>query len=106
MDCPCNTPPGNTQDIQSFIGNDYFCESGNPAKANDSDLVYKLYTNDPLWDGQGCGLQEGNCCEAPGLPWFYKTFNSTTDYIELRECSDQSTDLDDVPFSLYEMYIK
>ena len=100
--CPCNTPPGSTQDIQSFIGNDYFCESGNPANG----WIYKLYTDDPLWDGQGCGLQEGNCCEAPGLPWFYKTFNSTTDYIELRECSDQSSNNEDVPFSLYEIYIK
>ena len=97
--CPCNTPPSSTQNIQSFIGNDYFCESGNPADS----WIEKLYTDDPLWDGQGCGLQEG---EAPGLPWFYKTFNSTTNYIELRECGDESTDIDDVPFSLYEIYIK
>ena len=100
--CPCNTPPGSTQDIQSFIGNDYFCESGNPANG----WTYKLYTDDPLWDGQGCGLQEGNCCEAPGLPWFYKTFNSTTDYIELRECGYEPTYNEDVPISLYEIYIK
>ena len=100
--CPCNTPPGSTQDIQSFIGNDYFCESGNPANG----YTNKLYTDDPLWDGQGCGSQEGNCCAAPGLPWFYKTFNSTTDYIELRECGDQSTNDEDVPISLYEIYIK
>ena len=100
--CPCNTPPGSTQDIQSFIGNDYFCESGNPGNGW-TDI---LYTDDPLWDGQGCGLQEGNCCETPGLPWFYKTFNSTTDYIELRECGDELTNNDDVPFSLYEIYIK
>ena len=99
--CPCNTPPGSTQDIQSFIGNNYFCESGNPVA-----WTRKFYTDDPLWDGQGCGLQEGNCCAAPGLPWFYKTFNSTTDYIELRECGDESTDNEDVPFSLYEIYIK
>ena len=26
--CPCNTPPSSTQDLQSFIGNNYFCESG------------------------------------------------------------------------------
>ena len=100
--CPCNTPPSSTQDIQSFIGNDYFCESGNPT-GGWTDIVY---TDDPLWDGQGCGSHEGNCCEAPGLPWFYKTFNSTTDYIELRVCGDESTNNEDVPFSLYEIYIK
>ena len=99
--CPCNIPLSRTQDIQSFIGNDYFCESGNPVG-----WTYELYTRDPLWDGQGCGSQEGSCCAAPGLPWFYKTFNSTTDYIELRECGDEPTYIDDVPFSLYEIYIK
>ncbi len=26
--CPCNDRPGGTQNVQSFIGNDYFCESG------------------------------------------------------------------------------
>ena len=26
--CPCNTPPGSTQQVQSFVGSHYFCESG------------------------------------------------------------------------------
>ena len=46
--CPCNTPPGETQKIQPFVGNDYFCESGNP----NTYWTYKLYTDDPLWDGK------------------------------------------------------
>ena len=101
--CPCNTPPGDYQYVQSFIGNDYFCESGNP----NNYWLYVLYTADPLWDGEGCGTQEGDCCAAAGLPWFHKTFNyTTTDYLEIRVCGDQSISNEDVPFSFYELYVK
>ena len=101
--CPCNTPPGNTQDIQSFVGDDYFCESGNP----NAYFLESIYTADPLWDGEGCGSQEGNCCAVAGPPWFHKTFNSsTTDHIEVRVCGDQTTVDEDVPISIYEIYVK
>ena len=101
--CPCNDPPGGTQNVQSFIGNDYFCESGNPTYWS-----YTFYSNDPLWDGDGCGSQELQCCSAhPNLPWFHKTFNSsTTDYIELRLCGSQYPSNEDVPIGLYEIYVK
>ena len=46
--CPCNTPPGGVQP-------DYFCESGNP----NSNVSPTLYSNDPLWDGEGCGTHAG-----------------------------------------------
>ena len=98
--CPCSQ--GCTQSVQSFIGNDYFCESGNP----NYHYQVKLYTQDPLWDGKGCGTNEATCCSAAGLPWFNKVLNSTTtDYIELRVCADQGTD-EDVPVSFYDIYIK
>ena len=101
--CPCNTPPGDTQDVQSFIGNDYFCESGNP----NSGWASVLYSNDPLWDGEGCGTQEGDCCAAAGLPWFHKTFNyTTTNYLEIRVCGDEALGNEDTPFSFYELYVK
>ena len=102
FNCPCSN--GSTQTIvQSFIGNDYFCESGNPQGHPSNNLL----TQDPLWDGKGCDSLEVNCCSAPGLPWFNKIVNSTTtDYIELRVCCDESTDNEDVPVSFYEIYIK
>ena len=50
--CPCSQ--GTTQSVQSFISNDYFCESGNP----NNKFELKLYTQDPLWDGKGCGTNE------------------------------------------------
>ena len=99
--CPCNN--GSTATVQSFIGDDYFCESGNSL----TNWQYKLYTNDPLWDGEGCGGIEGDCCNAPGIPWFHKVLNSTTtDDIELRVCGDQDTGNEDTPVRLYEIYVK
>ena len=100
--CPCNTPPGGTQQIQSFVESNYFCESGN---SNGS--ASKLFTDDPLWDGQGCGTQEVSCCSVPGLPWFHRDYGNVTtmDYIELRVCADQPTYNEDVPVSFYEIYV-
>ena len=100
--CPCST--GSSQIVPSFVGNHYFCESGNHA----SGWSPVLYTSDPLWDGQGCGVLEATCCSAPGLPWFHRDYGSTTttDYIELRVCSDQENANEDSPVSFYEIYVK
>ena len=100
--CPCNTPPGGTQQVQSFVGSNYFCESG-----TNNTWTNTLYTGDPLWDGKGCGTNETICCSAPGLPWFHRDYGNvtTTDYIELRVCGDQSTYNEDVPVRFYEIYV-
>ena len=101
--CPCNTPPGASQQVQSFVGDDYFCESGNP----NTYWSFTLYYDDPLWDGISCGTQEGKCCSAPGLPWFHKKLNVTSnDYIEVRVCCDQTSIDEDVPISYYDIYVK
>ena len=103
--CPCSQGSTQNSTLQSFIGNDYFCESGNPA----TDGTYQsiLYASDPLWDGKGCGSLEGTCCAAPGLPWFHKKLNTTTtDYLELRVCGDEGTGNEDTPISFYEIYVK
>ena len=102
--CPCSAGSTQGPTLQSFIGNDYYCESGNPA--TDGTYQHILYTSDPLWDGQGCGSLEENCCAAPGLPWFNKVLNTTTsDYLELRVCSDQET-TEDSPVNYYEIYVR
>ncbi|XP_019856819.1 PREDICTED: uncharacterized protein LOC109585263 [Amphimedon queenslandica] len=82
--CPCSI--GSLQTVPSFVGNHYFCESGN----HDSGYSQILYTSDPLWDGQGCGSLESPCCNVPGIPWFHRDYGSTTttDYIELRVCGN------------------
>ena len=104
FNCPCS--PGSIQSshIQSFVGDDYFCESGH---SDPNGIPRHLYTDDPLWDGKGCGSLEQTCCRALGLPWFHKVLNSTTtDYIEMRVCGDQETNDEDVPVNYYEIYIK
>uniref|UniRef100_A0A1X7TPV6 Uncharacterized protein n=1 Tax=Amphimedon queenslandica TaxID=400682 RepID=A0A1X7TPV6_AMPQE len=97
--CPCNN--GSSVLVQSFIGNNYFCESGNP----NSGISYTLHTSDPLWDGQGCGRAESACCNVPGIPWFHRDYGSTTttDYIELRICATLSSSSEDIP--LYSGYV-
>ena len=103
--CPCSPGSPQSSHIQSFVGNDYFCESGNSDP--NGNVPVHLYTDDPLWDGKGCGSIEQTCCQAPGLPWFHKVLNSTTtDYLEMRVCADQETNDEDVPVNYYEIYIK
>ena len=102
--CPCNTDSYAT--VPSFVGDDYFCESGS---LYDPASPYQLYTDDPLWDGEGCGIGEfeGPCCNVSGIPWFHKVlYSSTTDDIELRVCADDDTNIEDTPVSLYELYVK
>ena len=81
--CPCNDPNStNNQVPPPFVGDNYYCESGNPYSNNNSS---EMFTNDPLWDGQQC---EGQCCsDGKSPPWFsVDLLNSTTDDIEVRIC--------------------
>ena len=100
--CPCST--GATQQVQLFVGDHYFCESGIAGVHRQQ----QLYTSDPLWDGQGCGSLESPCCNVPGIPWFHRDYGNTTttDCIELRVCGDEGTDNEDVPVGYYEIYVK
>ena len=51
--CSCNRPDiPYTGAVPPFIGQDYFCETGNRYPVRDY-----FYSADPLWDGQGCGSQ-------------------------------------------------
>ena len=101
-ECPC--APNSPVQLDSFIGNDYFCESGRPLHW---DGHSKFHYADPLWDGKQCGLIEEECCNAPGIPWFHKPLQqSTTDYIELRVCCDYDITDEDAPISLIEIYTK
>ena len=102
-DCPCASvsrrlPP-------SFVGSDYYCESGYQGNSNPTRGVF--YSSDPLWDGKDCGSSETACCQRPLIPWFYKSIGYyTTDYIEMRICCDEETTDEDVAVEQYELYIK
>ena len=93
--CPCSGfyNAGVTgQSAPDFIGNNYYCESGNPSEV----WRNQLYSNDPLWDGQQC---EGQCCSnGKSPPWFSVELpNPTTDGIEVLICDDQGVSNEDDP---------
>ena len=101
--CPCVFPDSVASLLPSFLGDDWFCESGSseatPAGAG------QFYNSDPLWDGEQCGPLEP-CCNTTGQPWFHKTLNSpSSDYLELRVCENNDGERDS-PVALYEIYVK
>ena len=84
----------------SFVGNNFFCDSGNNGSTSSSST---FYSGHPLWDGQGCG-PSSTCCQFNNPPWFCKTLpQSTTDDLEVRICKD-GTD-EDIPLQLVELYV-
>ena len=92
-DCPCNT--GSTVGIPPYVGDKYYCESGNAGV-----VTGRLYSSDPLWDGMDCNNDESTCCTNSTLPWFDTTLSETTnDDLELRMMFT-------APLDLIELYIR
>ena len=101
--CPCNNDSKGTY-VPDWIGSHYYCESGLPSE---QDHYKILYSNETLWDGQQCGRNEGPCCTNHKMPWFIKTLNeTTTEDIELRLCGSQSSNNEDTPVDVSEVYIQ
>ena len=96
--CPCN----DSSAAPSTIGNNYYCESGNP---NRGWLQYNLYSDDKLWDGLQC---EGTCCAGTkSPPWFSVQLPAPrNDAIEIQICGDQLTDDEDTPVELIEIFVQ
>ena len=63
--CPCGSPM-RPSPIPSYVANNYFCETGTLVNRNNN----RFFSNDSLWDGEGCGT--GNSCECTlnSPPWF------------------------------------
>ena len=81
--CPCAAYQGTA--APSFVGNDYYCESG-PHEA----LSNQWYTSNPLWDGQGC-YRNSKCCKNTRMPWFWKAMPDTiVSDLEVRFCQPGS----------------
>ena len=90
----------------SWVGNDYFCDSGNPGPswAHGAD-----YSGDPLWDGQGCP-STSTCCQFNNPPWFCKQLpQAMNDSIEVRICGFEGylgISDEDLLVELIELYIQ
>ena len=73
--CPCSSTTRSGRRVPSFVGSDYYCESGYRTS-------YRSWfsVSDPLWDGKNCPSNEARCCTPRRLPWFYKwVWPTTTD---------------------------
>ena len=99
--CPCSTTNGQRSEPPSSIGDNYYCESGNP----DDNFMFRLYSNDPLWDGQQC---EGTCCNGTNSPpWFSVQLPApTTDTVQVSICCDQDTSDEDTPVEQIEIFVQ
>ena len=100
--CPCSIPSITYNvAVPPYVGNDYFCETGERGQ-----FQYIFHSDDPLWDGQGCG-STSTCCSFNNPPWFCKQLpQPTTDDIELRLCTDQHSGNEDTPLEIVEIYTK
>ena len=100
-ECPCHPEfnIGGEVHIPSFIGNDYFCESGDNGRTTTSQ-EHRL--DDPLWDGRQCF---GECCNSP---YFIKTLNSgpTSDPLEIRLCNFNFPGSENILVEEIEIYVQ
>ena len=101
LHCPCSSPAGGQP--PSFVGSDYYCESG----LYSAPWTYILYSDDVLWDGERCDANEAPCCNPPDLPWFCKELpEPTSDDLEVRICADQALSDEDIPIEVLELYVQ
>ena len=98
--CPCagGSPP------PSFVGSDYYCESGNPGPSSD---FQQIYSSDVLWDGKQCGGSESACCNLPDLPWFCKTLPAPiSEDLEVRICTNEDSSNENVAIVSFELHLQ
>ena len=101
--CPCDASTDIS--VPSFVGEDYFCESGvNEPWGYSRHLIF--HSNDTLWDGEDC-LPSSTCCSQHNLPYFVKQLpTSTTDDIEARICLHESLLNANIGVELVELYVQ
>ena len=98
--CPCATYPGPSP--PAFVGNYYYCESGNVGTADGGS---SYYLSDPLWDGNGCTSGNG-CCAQIGMPWFYRKLPvPVDDDFEVRICKSEGHSEEDIAIEKLEIYV-
>ena len=65
-----------------------------------------FYPDDPLWDGENCGLTS-TCCEFNNPPWFCKKLDSVSiSSIRVSMCGNAGVNSDDTPIELIEIYVQ
>ena len=96
----------NYDHVPTFVGNDYFCESGVHSPWS---FQYILFPNDVLWDGQNCIHPPAHAVSSTtlhGLQGICPVLQLHDD-IDLRLCTTTSAPVhNDVPIELVELYVQ
>ena len=101
--CTC-ADPTQPKPVPSFVGDNYFCETGVPPGQGWRDSTF--HADDPLWDGQGCSLSN-TCCAFNNPPWFCEQLpRSTNADLEVRLCLAFVGPVQNTPIELIEIYVK
>ena len=86
---------------KNLVHTNFYCESGTSMPSE------TWFTNDPLWDGDGCGGHEGPCCNHTRQPWFQtNTRTPTMADISAWVCLDEDTSDENVGIEQLEIYVK
>ena len=84
------------------MGDYYFCDTA-PLTIS---RYGTFYSDDPLWDGAGCG-PKSTCCSFNSPPWFYRQLpQATTDDIEMRVCREHRREFEDIAIEVVEIYVQ
>jgi len=98
--CPCANH--SSSQVPTFVGNNYYCESGNIGIFDFS----VLYSDDPLWDGEQC-LPDNSCCDRTGQPWFFHQLPiSVKEHLEVHICKDGLFDNEAVIVEKLQLFIQ
>ena len=103
LNCPCTN--SNLSDLAMppppFVGNNYFCDTA----AEERFQSNFFYSDDPLFDGDGCGPYN-TCCSLNNPPWFFRELPSlTAEDIEMRLCRTADRTNEGTPFQTIEIYV-
>ena len=99
-DCPCNT--GGYNSLPTFVGNNYYCESGSSTKPGYADF----FLQDPLWDGKGFNNREVPC-RKDMMPYFKRTYTSAiADSINVKLCRASHAKYRDLYLEGYGVFVK
>lgn len=101
--CPCSDTNSSWPfSIPSFVGSNYFCDSGQERHT----YTFRYFSDNPLWDGDGCS-QISSCCTQNSPPWFCTNVSDyTSNAIEVRICGNQAINAEDIVVTRMELYVQ
>ena len=102
--CSCSNINFNWDfELPPFMNNSYFCDTGDLNRTSSQSM---LYSNQPLWEGRGCG-SNSSCCQFNSPPWFCTTLSEpTSDELEFRIMLSEPSYDEDVIVSLIDVYVQ